>query len=104
MSNRLHLALPDVRQPAIAVTLFAVAAGIVVATSSGMWKTSADTAVATETGARTVAWYAANIREAREVNRACFGSGDSAERPSSEDCENSLRALNMTHVSRNYQN
>lgn len=104
MSNRLHLALPDVRQPATAVALFAVVAGIVVATSSGIWKAGQDTAVATETGSRTVAWYAANIREAREVNRACFGSSYADERPSSEDCENSLRALNMTHVSRNYQN
>ena len=104
MSNRLHLAFPAARQPAAAVALFTVLAGFVVATSSGIWIASQDTAVATETGSRSVAWYAANIREAREVNRACFGSGYSAERPNSEDCENSLRALNMTHVSQNYQN
>ena len=104
MSNRLHLALPAIRQPATAAALFAVVAGIVVATNSGIWKASQDTAAAPETGSRSIAWYAANIREAREVNRACFGSSYSAERPSSEDCENSLRALNMTHVSQNYQN
>lgn len=104
MSSRLHLPLPAVRQPAVALALFLLIGGLVVATGSNFWRGGVEPAVTQETGARSVAWYAANIREAREVNRACFGSRNSAEQPTPEDCENSLRALNMSHVSRNYQN
>lgn len=104
MNNRLQLALPAFRQPTVALALLLVIGGVVAATNSTFWKAGDEPLLTEETGGRSVAWYAANIREARDINRACFGSATSAERPSEEDCQNSLRALNISHVSQNYQN
>ncbi len=104
MNNRLQLALPAFRQPTVALALLLLIGGVVAATSSTFWKAGDEPLSMEETGGRSVAWYAANIREARDINRACFGSRSSTERPSEEDCQNSLRALNISHVSQNYQN
>jgi hypothetical protein len=53
---------------------------------------------------RTVAWYVANITEAKAINRTCYHGKDPALTQESEDCQNALKALNMAHISQNYQN
>jgi len=53
---------------------------------------------------RNVAWYVAHIAEAKAVNRTCFHSKENTTAEPSEDCQNALRALELAHVSRNYQN
>lgn len=53
---------------------------------------------------RTVAWYVAHIAEAKAINRTCFKGEDSVLTQDSEACQNALKALNMAHISQNYQN
>jgi hypothetical protein len=53
---------------------------------------------------RTVAWYVANIKEAKAVNKICWSRSDPSLSLGSENCEMALRALNLSHVGSNYQN
>ncbi len=43
--------------------------------------------------AKSVAWYVANVREAKSKNQECF---DNPEIKQSEDCENALHALQIS--------
>ncbi len=45
--------------------------------------------------AKSIAWYTANVKEARSKNKECF---DNEELQSTEDCENSLHALRLVYV------
>ncbi len=45
--------------------------------------------------AMSIAWYTANIREARKVNKECY---DNPKLQSTEDCKNSLHALKISFV------
>ena len=45
------------------------------------------------TAAKSLAWYTANIKEARAQNQICH---DNPELQSSENCENALHALQIT--------
>ncbi len=45
--------------------------------------------------AKTVAWYTANIPEARDKNKECY---DKPKLQSTEDCKNSLHALQIVYV------
>ena len=60
---------------------------------------------ASGTGAevKSVAYYVANIKVAKEVNRACYDTG-SDDVPEKQECENALKALELAHVGQNYQN
>lgn len=42
---------------------------------------------------KSVAWYVANLKEAREKNKECF---DNPEIKASEGCENALHALQIS--------
>jgi len=42
---------------------------------------------------RSVAWYVANVKEARAKNQQCF---DNPDIKNSEDCENALHALQIS--------
>ena len=53
--------------------------------------------------AKSVAYYVANIQEAKAVNKACYVT-ESASVKASEECRNALDALNLAHVGQNYQN
>ncbi len=43
--------------------------------------------------AKSVAWYVANVKEARAKNKECF---DNPEIKATEDCENALHALQIS--------
>ncbi len=43
--------------------------------------------------AKTIAWYVANVKEAKAKNQECF---DNPEIKASEDCENALHALQIS--------
>ncbi|MCF6202926.1 MAG: hypothetical protein L3J59_04530 [Methylococcaceae bacterium] len=45
--------------------------------------------------AKSIAWYTANVKEARSKNKECF---ENKELQSTEDCENSLHALKLVYV------
>lgn len=45
--------------------------------------------------AKSVAWYTANVREARDKNKECY---DEPKLQSTEDCKNSLHALQLVYV------
>ncbi|MEQ1635626.1 MAG: EexN family lipoprotein [Methylococcales bacterium] len=47
---------------------------------------------------KSVAWYAANPKEARETNKACF---DSQQLQATENCINSLHALEISYKGSN---
>jgi len=51
--------------------------------------------------AKSVAWYVANIQEAKAQNKVCYGNGASTDTQSSPDCLNSLQALKISHVGNN---
>jgi hypothetical protein len=44
---------------------------------------------------KSVAWYTANVKEARQKNKACY---DDKELQSTEDCKNALHALDLVYV------
>jgi hypothetical protein len=52
----------------------------------------------------TVAWYVAHIADAKDINRTCFKGEDPLLTQDSQPCQNALKALNMAHISQNYQN
>lgn len=45
--------------------------------------------------AKSVAWYTANVSEARDKNKECY---DDPKLQSTEDCKNSLHALQLVYV------
>lgn len=45
---------------------------------------------------KTVAWYVANIKEARAKNKECYGDADAKELQLTPNCVNSLQALKMS--------
>jgi hypothetical protein len=47
---------------------------------------------------KTVAWYVANIKEARAKNKECYGDPGAKELQSTPNCVNSLQALKMSFV------
>jgi len=44
---------------------------------------------------KSIAWYTANVKEARSKNKECY---DNEELQSTEDCKNSLHALELVYV------
>lgn len=47
-------------------------------------------------GIKSLAYYVANIQEARTMNQTCYDKG--LDMKSTPDCANSLQALQMSHV------
>ena len=47
-------------------------------------------------GIKSLAYYVANMKEAREINQTCYDKG--LDMKSVPDCANSLQALQMSHV------
>jgi inner membrane protein involved in colicin E2 resistance len=45
--------------------------------------------------AKSIAWYTANVKEARSKNKECF---ENKELQATEGCENSLHALKLVYV------
>lgn len=101
MINPMNLSLPSSKHSSALMAL-AIALGMGAYTAYAL-NAPDNHASSAEGQVRTVAWYVANIAEAKAVNRTCF-QGDSALMQESEDCQNALKALNMAHISRNYQN
>lgn len=50
---------------------------------------------------KTVAWYVANLKEARAKNKECYGDSKAVDLQATPDCVNSLQALKMSHVGAN---
>jgi len=50
---------------------------------------------------KTVAWYVANIKEARAKNKECFADPNNKELQSTPNCANSLQALKMSFAVNN---
>jgi len=48
-----------------------------------------------EKEAKSIAWYTANVKEARQKNKACY---DNAELQATTDCKNALHALKLVYV------
>ena len=95
MDRQLNLTLPWTRYvPALAALVVAIGVG-------ASWT---DSTAEAESSSQTLAWYVAHIAEAKAVNRTCFHSKETANLEPSVDCQNALRALELAHVSRNYQN
>jgi hypothetical protein len=69
--------------------------GIIIATlTATAFAVTNDKQVSKETDAKSVAWYTANIREARQKNKECF---ENKELQSTTDCKNSLHALEISY-------
>jgi len=45
--------------------------------------------------AKSIAWYTANVKEARQQNKTCY---DNAELQSTKNCKNALHALELVYV------
>lgn len=100
MNTTMQSVVSSMRKPSGLGMLSLVIMGLSVAMGLKAWNNRENPVVAADAGSKSVAWYVANIHEAREMNRACFSQGNAA----SDDCRNSLQALNISHVSQNYQN
>lgn len=48
-----------------------------------------------DTEAKSVAWYTANVKEARQKNKLCY---DNTELQATQDCKNALHALELVYV------
>lgn len=69
--------------------------GIIIATlTATAFAVTSEERVSKETGVKSVAWYTANIREARQKNKQCF---EIKELQSTADCKNSLHALEISY-------
>ncbi len=55
----------------------------------------AATAPQQEKEAKSVAWYTANVRQARQKNKICY---DNAEMQKTTDCKNAQHALELVYV------
>ena len=102
MYRQFNLTLPWTRySPALAALVVAIGVG---ASWTDALNFQSDPTAEAESTSPTVAWYVAHIAEAKAVNRTCFHSKETANLEPSVDCQNALRALELAHVSRNYQN
>ena len=103
MDRQLNLTLPVTRySTALAGLVVAIGIATYWTNAAGLLKDSASEA---DNSPRTVAWYVAHIVEAKAINRTCVHSKEStATSAATEDCQNALRALELAHVGRNYQN
>lgn len=106
MNLRMQAFTPSIAQPSgwLLVLLATAAVFYFYASGAGIWSQFGSQGANAEAGAKSVAWYVANLREAREVNRACYGHEATLNPTEAEDCRNSLQALKISHVSQNYQN
>ncbi len=52
-------------------------------------------------GSKTVAWYVANIQEARAKNKECYADPNAKELQATADCVNSLQALKISFAGAN---
>ncbi len=100
MNNVMQNVMTSMRRPSSLWILSFMIIGLSVTMGVKAWNSQGTSGAAADAGSRSVAWYVANIHEARAMNRSCFSQGNAA----SEDCRNSLQALNISHVSQNYQN
>ena len=48
-----------------------------------------------EKEAKSIAWYTANVKEARQTNKLCY---DNTELQATQDCKNALHALKLVYV------
>ena len=103
MDRQLNLTLPVTRySTALAGLVVAIGIATYWANASGLQINSASEV---DNSPRTVAWYVAHIVEAKAINRTCVHSQERTAVPAApEDCQNALRALELAHVGRNYQN
>ena len=106
MNLRMQALVPSLVQRSgwLAVLLLTAAVYYFYANGAGVWSNFGIQSANAESGAKSVAWYVANLHEAREVNRACYGPETPRSPTEAEDCRNSLQALKMSHVGQNYQN
>ena len=77
--------------------------GVLWISITGAWihESNADRVAPDE--ARSVAYFVANLWEAKQINKACVtGSGMIV--PNQAECKNALDALTLSHVGQNYQN
>jgi hypothetical protein len=51
--------------------------------------------------AKSIAWYVANLSEARAKNKECYDGPHAKDMQSSPDCANSLKALNISFTGGN---
>ena len=75
----------------IVVAISAIAYAL---TASALESNTSGEAKAEET--KTVAWYAANIKEARAKNKECYGDPKATELQATPNCVNSLQALKIS--------
>ena len=68
------------------------------AMASTFWPGVSSSSLAPSRTAKSVAWYADNLNEARVMVRACLAADDASKLPSSEDCRNSLRAISTSFI------
>ena len=101
MIDRMQLEYPALRQPAVILSAGLIGAGLIFSAGMNLWGKASPEETINETGAKSVAWYVANIHQAKAVNRSCFVDNNS---PASADCQNALQALTISHVSQNVQN
>jgi hypothetical protein len=72
----------------------AVAATVFTLSVSALEKTNAEGSKNEEV--KTVAWYVANIKEAKAKNKECFANPGNKELQATANCVNSLQALKMS--------
>lgn len=72
-------------------TILLIAAGAVLVLSA--FKVISAEKASTENDLKSVAWYVANIKEARATNQQCH---DNPSQQSSQDCQNALHALEIS--------
>jgi hypothetical protein len=100
MNNTMQNVIASIRQPTGSWIIALIVIGVSMTMGVKAWNNPETPGAAADAGSKSVAWYVANIHEARATNRACFSQGNAV----SDDCRNALQALNISHVSQNYQN
>lgn len=81
--------------------LIAVAISATVFTLSVSALEKASSSGAKPAEGKSVAWYVANIKEARAKNKECYSDAKAADLQATQDCANSLQALKMSFVGAN---
>lgn len=69
--------------------------GCVLGLAVSFWPGQSDATPGRGRTAKSVAWYGANLSEARTINRVCFSADVDDGGPDADDCQNALKALNL---------
>lgn len=92
---------PLSRSEPLGVPAALILGACLMALSISFWPGRSDATAGRGRTAKSVAWYAENLGEARAVSHRCFSVDHDEAGPDGDDCRNALKALNVSPLGAN---